>query len=91
MENAAAGQGFQAKEEIVQKLITLGFSRNAAVKVSQFVLFFKFFEREFTILVAIALKSKQNLHSARSRVQSSPGKQCCVLEQDTLSPLLCTG
>ena len=34
MEDAAAGQGFQAKEEIVQTLISLGFSRNAAIKVT---------------------------------------------------------
>ena len=28
---------------------------------------------------------------ARSRVRSSPGAQCCVIEQDTSSPLLSTG
>ena len=33
MDEASAAQGFQAKEEIVQTLIGLGFSRNAAIKV----------------------------------------------------------
>lgn len=32
MEDASASQGFQAKEEIVETLINLGFSRNAAIK-----------------------------------------------------------
>ena len=34
MEDASAALGFHAKEEIVQTLISLGFSRNAAIKVN---------------------------------------------------------
>ena len=41
-------------------------------------------------LIAASLERVRFL-IARSRVRSSPGAWCCVLEQDTLYPLLSTG